>query len=260
MGSMSEVEFEIYGSEMQFVEISLDPNEAAVGQAGAMMFMDQGIAMESIIGDGSAKKAGFMSSLLSAGKRLIAGESLFMTVFTNTSSQKRKVAFAAPHPGKIVPVLLSEVGGELIVERHSFLAAARGISIELFFQKKIGVGFFGGEGFIMEKLMGDGLCLIHAGGTIVEKHLSASDSLVLDSGCLVAFQPSVTMDIKAHPSLKSMLFSGESVYMTELKGPGKVWIQSLPFSRLMDLVSSFAESRILPKVQRMIAESRAGQN
>lgn len=245
------IDYVIHGNEMQFVEIELDPREAAVGQAGSMMYMDQGIEMQSIFGDGSGQQSGFFGSLMSAGKRLLAGESLFMTVYSNSSAQKKKVAFAAPYPGKIIAVPLAELGGQIIVQKEAFLAAAKGVSIEIFFQKKLGVGFFGGEGFIMEKISGDGLCFIHAGGTITERVLNNGESLIVDTGCVVGFQTSVTMDIKAQSSLKSALFSGESVFLTELKGPGKVWVQSLPFSRLVDTMSSAVESRLMPKLQMM---------
>lgn len=239
----NEMKYVVQGSEMQFVELDLAPQQATVGQAGAMMFMDQGIKMETVFGDGSKQKSGFVSSLLSAGKRLITGESLFMTVFTNDSIQNQKVAFAAHYPGKIMPIQLNELGGEVIVQKQAFLAASRGVALEVFLQKKIGVGFFGGEGFVMQKIKGNGLCFIHAGGTIVEKNLSHNQTLIIDTGCVVGFQSSVNMDIKAQSSLKSALFSGESVFLTELKGPGKVWIQSLPFSRLIDTIGSVLDKR-----------------
>jgi uncharacterized protein (TIGR00266 family) len=194
--------------------------------------MDDGIQMETIFGDGSAQQKGLMGALLGAGKRLITGESLFMTVFVNKGAGKKRVAFGAPYPGKIVPVHLAEIGGELIAQKDSFLAAAKGVSIGIAFQKKFGVGLFGGEGFIMQRLTGDGLAFVHAGGTLLERTLGSGEVLRIDTGCIVGFQPAVHYDIQYVGNVKSALFGGEGLFFATLKGPGKVWIQSLPFSRL----------------------------
>ena len=232
MAQMHEVDFTIYGDDMQFVEIELDPEEAAVAEAGGMMYMDDGIEMETIFGDGSGQSKGLMGALMSAGKRVLTGESLFMTVFVNKKPGKRHVAFGAPYPGKIVPVHLSEIGGELIAQKDSFLAAAKGVSIGIAFQKKFGVGLFGGEGFIMQRLLGDGLAFVHAGGTLYERVLQAGEVVRVDTGCIVAFQPTVDYDIQYVGKIKSALFGGEGLFFATLRGPGKVWLQSLPLSRL----------------------------
>ncbi len=230
-----EIDYEIFGEEMQYVEIELDPGESAVAEAGSMMYMDSDIEMNTVFGDGSKKQeqAGFMDKLLGAGKRLITGESLFMTVFTHSgSTNKQKVAFASPYPGKIIPMDLKELGGELICQKDSFLAAAKGVSIGIHFQKKIGLGLFGGEGFIMQKLEGDGLSFVHAGGTILKKELTAGELLRVDTGCLVALDPTVRYDIEYIGSVKSAIFGGEGFFYATLRGPGTAWLQSLPFSRL----------------------------
>ena len=229
-----EIDYKISGEEMQFVEIELDPQESAVAEAGAMMYMSDTIKMSAVFGDGSGQDSGgFMGKLLGAGKRLITGESLFTTVFTHEgSSGKAHVAFAAPNPGKIIPINLGDMGGKLICQKDAFLAAAKGVSIGIFFQKKIGVGLFGGEGFIMQKLEGDGWVFIHAGGTIVERQLAQGEKLKVDTGCLVAMEPGVDFDIEYVGGLKSAIFGGEGVFFAALKGPGKIWIQSLPFARL----------------------------
>jgi uncharacterized protein (TIGR00266 family) len=233
MAGMHEVDYKIFGDDMQFVEVELDPAEAAVAEAGGMMYMDDGIQMETIFGDGSQSSgSGFLGALVGAGKRLLTGESLFMTVFMNTGSGKRRVAFGAPYPGKILPIKLSDVGGELIAQKDSFLAAAKGVSIGIAFQKKLGVGLFGGEGFIMQRLQGDGLAFIHAGGTLYERTLEPGEILRVDTGCIVAFQPSVEYDIQLQRSIKSALFGGEGLFFATLRGPGHIWLQSLPFSRL----------------------------
>jgi uncharacterized protein (TIGR00266 family) len=232
MAQMHEVDFEIHGDDMQFVEVELDPNEAAVGEAGAMMYMEDGIEMETLFGDGSEKKSGFLGSLLGAGKRLLTGESLFTTVFLNRASGKRKVAFAAPYPGRIIPVHLAKLGGELIAQKDSFLAAAKGVSLGIAFQKKLGAGLFGGEGFIMQRLQGDGLAFIHAGGTLLERTLAPGQVLRVDTGCIVAFQPSVDYDIQMVGGIKTAFFGGEGLFFATLRGPGTVWLQSLPLSRL----------------------------
>jgi uncharacterized protein (TIGR00266 family) len=234
---MHEVEFEIRGDDMQFVEVVLDPGEAAIAEAGGMMFMEDGIAMETIFGDGSqAQGGGVLGKLMGAGKRLLTGESLFMTVFVNQAQGKRRVAFGAPHPGKIVPVDLQSVGGELIAQRDSFLAGAKGVSIGIAFQKKIGAGLFGGEGFIMQRLQGDGLVFCHAGGTLHERELASGETLRVDTGCIVAFVPSVAYDIEFVGRIKSAIFGGEGLFFATLRGPGKIWLQSLPFSRLADRI------------------------
>jgi uncharacterized protein (TIGR00266 family) len=217
---------------MQYVEIELDPMEATVAEAGGMMYMDDGIEMETIFGDGSQQSSGFLGSLVSAGKRLLVGESLFMTVFQNRGSGKRKVAFGAPYPGKIVPVRLADIGGELIAQKDAFLCAAKGVSVGIAFQKRIGVGLFGGEGFIMERLQGDGWSFLHAGGTLMERELAAGELLRVDTGCIVGFQPSVDYDIQYVGKIKSALFGGEGLFFATLRGPGRIWLQSLPFSRL----------------------------
>jgi uncharacterized protein (TIGR00266 family) len=232
MNQMHEVDYKIHGDDMQFVEIELDPQEAVVAEAGGMMFMDEGIAMETIFGDGSAAKTGFMGALLGAGKRLLTGESLFMTVFQNQGAGKKRVAFGAPYPGKIQPVNLRELGGELIAQKDSFLCAAKGVSISIAFQKRLGAGFFGGEGFIMQRLQGDGLAFVHAGGTLYERVLAPGEALRVDTGCIVAFQPTVDYDIQYVGSVKTAFFGGEGLFFATLRGPGKIWLQSLPFSRL----------------------------
>jgi uncharacterized protein (TIGR00266 family) len=232
MPSMHEVDYKIVGDDMQFVEVELDPGEAAVAEAGAMMYMENGIAMETVFGDGSKQNTGLLGALTGAGKRLLTGESLFMTVFMNQASEKRRVAFGAPYPGKIMAVRLPDVGGELISQKDSFLAAAKGVSIGIAFQKKIGVGFFGGEGFIMQRLQGDGMAFVHAGGTLYERSLLPGETMRVDTGCLVALQPSVDYNIEFVGGIKSALFGGEGLFFATLRGPGRIWLQSLPFSRL----------------------------
>ncbi|HZR46774.1 MAG TPA: TIGR00266 family protein [Candidatus Manganitrophaceae bacterium] len=232
MAKMNVIDYEIFGSEMQYVEVALEPSEAAVAEAGGMMYMEDGIEMDTIFGDGSQQQTGFMGAILGAGKRLLIGESLFMTVFTNRGSDKKKVAFASPYPGKIIPIDLKELGGRLICQKDAFLCAAKGVSVGIVFQKKLGVGLFGGEGFIMEKLEGDGMAFIHAGGMLTEKILAPGELLRVDTGCIVALQPSVTYDIEYIGKVKSALFSGEGFFFATLQGPGKIWLQSLPLSRL----------------------------
>lgn len=232
MPEMHEVDYKIYGEEMQFVEVELDPQEAVVAEAGGMMYMEEGIEMETIFGDGSQQNSGFLGSLMSAGKRLLTGESLFMTVFLNRGMGKQRVSFGAPYPGKIIAVHLSELGGELITQKDSFLCAAKGVSIGIAFQKRLGAGLFGGEGFIMQHLQGDGWAFVHAGGTLYEKELAPGETLRVDTGCVVAYQASVNFDIKYVGKIKSALFGGEGLFFATLRGPGKVWLQSLPLSRL----------------------------
>jgi uncharacterized protein (TIGR00266 family) len=232
-----EIDFRILGSEMQFVEVELDPGESAVAEAGSMMYMTSGIQMETVFGDGSQQqRSGVVGALLGAGKRLITGESLFMTVFTNQGAGKQQVSFAAPYPGKILAMDLKQLGGQLICQKDSFLCAARGVSIGIAFQRKIGVGLFGGEGFIMQRLEGDGLCFVHAGGTVHPVDLQASQTLRVDTGCLVALQPTVGYDIQFVGKIKTALFGGEGLFFAQLTGPGRVWLQSLPFSRMADRI------------------------
>ncbi len=234
--AMDVVDYTLYGRDMQFVEIELDPGEAAVGEAGAMMYMEDGIAMDTIFGDGSGAKNGFWGALAGAGRRLVTGESLFTTVFSNQSQGKKKIAFAAPYPGTIVPVFLPDVGGTLICQKDSFLCAAKGVALGIAFQKRLGVGLFGGEGFIMQKLDGDGLAFVHAGGTLHERTLAPGEILRVDTGCIVALQPSVNFDIQYVGKLKSALFSGEGLFYATLTGPGRVWLQSLPLSRMANRI------------------------
>jgi len=239
-----EIDYEVIGNEMQLVEIELDPQESVIAEAGAMMYMDDGIQMETIFGDGSDKSnsGGLMGKFLSAGKRLITGESLFMTIFTNMGVGKKRVAFASPYPGKIVPMDLTQYNQELICQKDSFLCAAKGVSVGIAFNKKIGVGLFGGEGFIMQKLEGDGLAFVHAGGTIIKKELRPGETLKLDTGCLVALTKTVNYDIQLAKGIKSAIFGGEGLFIATLTGPGTVWLQSLPFSRLAAKVLSNAAS------------------
>jgi uncharacterized protein (TIGR00266 family) len=234
--AMDVVDYEIFGSEMQYVEVELDPGEAAVGEAGVMMYLQDGIQMDTVFGDGSQQQGGFMGKLLGAGKRLLTGESLFTTVFHNEVNVKRRVAFAAPYPGKIIPIHLHEIGGTLICQKDSFLCAAKGVSLGIAFQRKLGVGLFGGEGFIMQKLEGDGMAFVHAGGTLMERVLAPGETLRVDTGCVVAFQPSVDFDIQFVGKIKSAIFGGEGLFYATLTGPGKVWLQSLPLSRLANRI------------------------
>ncbi len=229
-----EIDYEIFGNEMQFVEIELDTQESTVAEAGSMMYMTNFIKMETVFGDGSSSSAGggLLDKMLGAGKRLITGESLFTTVFTHAGPGKGKVAFAAPYPGKIIPLQLKNYGGKLVCQKDAFLCAAKGVAIGVEFQKKIGVALFGGEGFIMQKLEGDGMVFIHAGGTILEKELQADEMLRVDTGCLVALTQTVHYDIEFVGGVKSALFGGEGFFFASLRGPGHVWLQSLPFSRL----------------------------
>ena len=228
-----EIDYHIYGEELQFVEIELDPNETAIAESGAMMMMDDGIRMQTIFGDGSAQHpTGLLGKLMSAGKRVLVGESLFMTAFTNEGQGKKKVSFAAPYTGKIIPMDLQQLGGTIIAQKDAFLCAAKGVSVGIFFQRKLGVGIFGGEGFIMEKIEGDGLAFMHAGGYVIEKELKAGEVLKIDTGCVVAYMPTIAFDIEFVKGIKNFMFGGEGLFFAVLKGPGKVWIQSLPISRL----------------------------
>src|SRR6187401_2874229 len=240
MPAMHEVDYKIVGEDIQFVEIELDPGEAAVAEAGGMFYMEDGIAMETVFGDGSQQRTTFVDALIGAGKRLLIGESLFMTVFMNTGAGKKRVSFAAPYPGRIVPIKLSDVGGELITQKDSFLAAAKGVSIGIAFQRKLGVGLFGGEGFIMQRLQGDGWAFVHAGGTLQERTLAAGELVRVDTGCIVALQPSVNYEIEYVGKIKSALFGGEGLFFATLRGPGRIWLQSLPLSRLADRIYAAA--------------------
>jgi uncharacterized protein (TIGR00266 family) len=232
-GVADDIDFEIKGQELQFVEIELDPGESAVAEAGSFVWKDASIEMTTVFGDGSAQQGGgVMGALLGAGRRLLTGESLFTTVFTHQGRGKARVAFASPTPGSILPIKLDSVGGTLICQKDSFLAAARGVSIGVAFQRKVMTGLFGGEGFIMQKLDGDGWVFVQMGGTLVERELAAGEVLHVDTGCLAAFTPSVDFDLEMVRGVKSMVFGGEGVFFARLTGPGKVWIQSLPFSRL----------------------------
>lgn len=232
-----EVDYKIFGNDMQLVEIELDAGETVIAEAGAMTYMEDGISFETRMGDGSAPEGGLFGKLLDAGKRAISGETLFMTHFTHQGTGKSHVAFAAPYPGTIVPLDLGKLGGELICQKEAFLCAALGTRLSIHFHKRLGTGLFGGEGFILEKLYGDGMAFIHAGGTVIEKELHG-ETLRVDTGCLVAFQPSIEYDIARAGNLKSMFLGGEGLFVATLKGHGKVWLQSLPFTRVIDLVVS----------------------
>jgi len=242
--AMDVVDYEIKGSEMQFVEVELDPGEAAIGEAGSMFFMDPGISMDAVFGDGSGgNQGGLFGKLLGAGKRLLTGESLFTTIYSNQVSTKQRVAFGAPYPGKIVPMQLAQLGGTLLCQKDAFLCAARGVSLGIAFQQKLGVGFFGGEGFIMQKLEGDGLAFVHACGTVVKRELVSGQSLMVDTGCVVALTPSVNFEIQYVGKIKTALFGGEGLFFATLRGPGKIWLQSLPFSRLAGRMLASAPQR-----------------
>lgn len=239
--AMDVVDYEIKGAEMQFVEVELDPGEAAIGEAGSMMFMEAGVEMDTVFGDGSAQQSGgLFGKLLGAGKRLITGESLFTTVYTNQSSAKKRVAFGAPYPGKILPMDLRQLGGTLICQKDSFLCAARGVSLGIALQRKLGAGFFGGEGFIMQKLEGDGMAFVHAGGTVVRRDLQPGETLYIDTGCVVAYTQGVDFDIQYVGKIKTALFGGEGIFLARVTGPGQVWLQSLPFSRLASRIFAAA--------------------
>ncbi len=227
-----EIDYEIFGEEMQYVEIELDPQEAVVAEAGSFMMMDNGIKMETIFGDGGNQSQGVMGKLFSAGKRLLTGESLFMTVFLNEFQGKRRVSFASPYPGKILAIDLSEYGGRFVCQKDAFLCAAKGVTIGIEFSKKLGRGLFGGEGFIMQKLEGDGMAFVHAGGTLAKKELAAGEVLKVDTGCIVGFTKEIDYDIEFIGGIKNTLFGGEGLFYATLRGPGTVYIQSLPFSRL----------------------------
>jgi uncharacterized protein (TIGR00266 family) len=233
MRSNHNIDYKIFGEELQFVEIELDPAETAIAESGAFMMMDNGIEMQTIFGDGSQQQGGgFMGKLLSAGKRLITGESLFMTAFTNVGHGKKKVSFASPYTGKIIVLDLQELGGKVIAQKDAFLCAAKGVSIGIEFQRRLGTGIFGGEGFIMQKIEGDGIAFAHAGGYVVERTLQAGEVIKVDTGCVVAYTADIDFDIEFVKGVKNFMFGGEGLFFATLRGPGKIWLQSLPISRL----------------------------
>lgn len=236
-----EIDYRLQGEEMQCVEIELDPQEAVIAEPGSFMMMSDGIQMQTLFGDG--KQTGLMDKLFTAGKRLLTGENLFLTVYTNISGQKRQVTFAAPYSGKIIPMDLSGLGGKIICQKDSFLCAAKGVQVGIEFTKKMGTGFFGGEGFIMQKLEGDGMAFVHSGGHVIERNLHSGDLLKVDTGCLVAFTQGVNYDIEYVGGIKNTLFGGEGMFYATLRGPGKVWIQTLPISRLAGRIMSYGSGR-----------------
>ena len=238
MEVVHEIDYEIFGGEMQFVEIELDPEETVVAEAGAFMMMEDDIEMKTIMGDGKKRRSGIFGKMFAIGKRVLTGESLFMTTFTHIGEDDdtRKVAFAAPYPGKIIPLDLRELGGNIICQKSAFLCAAKGVTVGIEFSKRLGRGLFGGEGFIMQKVQGDGFAFLHAGGTVVEKELVIGEKLILDTGCLVAFTKGIDYDVKLVKGVKNMILGGEGLFLTTLEGPGTVWIQSLPFNRLADRI------------------------
>lgn len=238
-----EIDYRVLGEEMQCVEIELDPQETAIGESGSFMMMDREIQMETIFGDGSKQTGGIFGKLMSAGKRILTGESLFMTAFTNSGSGKKKVSFAAPYPGKIIPMDLQQMNGKVICQKDSFLCAAKGVSVGIEFQRKLGTGLFGGEGFIMQKLEGDGMAFVHAGGYVVERELLAGELIKIDTGCIVAFTQTVDYDIQFVGGIKNTIFGGEGLFFATLQGPGKVWIQSLPISRLASRIIAYGGTR-----------------
>jgi uncharacterized protein (TIGR00266 family) len=241
MKTSHEIDFKIYGEELQFVEIELDPNETAIAESGAFMMMDNGVEMQTIFGDGSQRESGggLMGKLLSAGKRLLTGESLFMTAFTNTGQGKKKVSFASPYTGKIIVLDLQQLGGKVIAQKDAFLCAAKGVSIGIEFQRRLGTGIFGGEGFIMQKIEGDGYAFAHAGGYVVERDLMPGEILKVDTGCVVAYTADVDFDIEFVRGIKNFMFGGEGLFFAKLEGPGKVWLQSLPISRLAGRIMQY---------------------
>lgn len=231
-----EIDYKIYGSEMQYIEIELDPREVAVAESGSFMMMESGIRMETIFGDGSERESGIFGKLLSAGKRVLTGENLFMTAYENTNYGKSKVYFASPYPGKIIPIDLNRFQGKFICQKDAFLCAAKGVQVGIEFNKKISTGFFGGEGFIMQKLEGDGMAFVHAGGTLMEKVLAPGETIKVDTGCVVGYTRDVQFDVEFVGGLKNSIFGGEGLFFAVLRGPGTVYLQSLPFSRLADRI------------------------
>lgn len=243
MRSNHEIDYHIFGEEMQYVEVELDPEETAVAEAGSFMMMDDGIQMSTIFGDGNQQQTGILGKLFSAGKRLLTGESLFMTTYTNVGQGKKRVSFASPYPGKIIALDLLRLGGKIVCQKDSFLCAAKGVAIGIEFQRKLGTGLFGGEGFIMQKLEGDGMAFVHAGGHVMERELQPGELLKVDTGCIVAFTHNVDYDIQFVGGIKNTLFGGEGVFFATLRGPGRVWIQTLPISRLAGRILSYGTFR-----------------
>ncbi|RYZ54176.1 MAG: TIGR00266 family protein [Sphingobacteriales bacterium] len=243
MRSNHEIDYKIFGEEMQYVEVELDPQETAIAEAGAFMMMDDGIQMQTIFGDGSQQQSGILGKLFSAGKRLLTGESLFMTAYTNMDQGKKRVSFASPYPGKIIALDLHELGGRITCQKDAFLCAAKGVAVGIEFQRKLGTGLFGGEGFIMQKVEGDGMAFVHAGGHVMQKVLAPGELLKVDTGCIVAFTQHINYDIQFVGGIKNTLFGGEGVFFATLRGPGTVWIQSLPISRLAGRILAFAGGR-----------------
>lgn len=243
MRTNHEIDYKIYGEEMQYVEVELDPGETAIAESGAFMMMDDGIQMETIFGDGAKPNTGFFGKLMSAGKRILTGESLFMTAFSNVGQGKKKVSFASPYPGKIIPLDLMEFGGKIVAQKDSFLCAAKGVSVGIEFQRKLGTGLFGGEGFIMQKLEGDGMAFVHAGGHVFERVLQPGELLRIDTGCLVGYTQTIDYDIQFVGGIKNTLFGGEGLFFATLRGPGKVWIQTLPISRLAGRILTYGGPR-----------------
>jgi uncharacterized protein (TIGR00266 family) len=241
MRTNQEIDFKIYGEELQFVEIELDPSETVIAEAGSFMMMDSDVQMATIFGDGSQSgQGGILGKLMSAGKRLLTGESLFMTAFTNIGNSKKRVSFAAPYTGKIIPLDLSLLNGKIIAQKDAFLCAAKGVSVGIHFQRRLGTGIFGGEGFIMQKLEGDGMAFVHAGGYVTEKTLMPGEVLKIDTGCVVAYTSDIDFDIEFVRGVRNMIFGGEGLFFATLRGPGKVWIQSLPISRLAGKMLQYA--------------------
>ncbi len=243
MRTNHEIDYRIFGEEMQCVEIELDPQETVVAESGSFMYMDDGIRMDTIFGDGSSSGGGFFSKLVGAGKRLLTGESLFMTTFTHTGAGKARVAFASPYPGKIIPLDLATLNGKIICQKDSFLCAAKGVSVGIEFQRRLGTGLFGGEGFIMQKVEGDGLAFCHAGGHIIERTLNPGESLRIDTGCVVAYTSGIDYDIQFVGGIKNSIFGGEGFFFAVLTGPGKVWLQTLPISRLASRIMAYGTFR-----------------
>jgi uncharacterized protein (TIGR00266 family) len=239
MRTNHEIDYKIIGEEMQYVEVELDPGETAIAESGSFMMMDDGIQMQTIFGDGSKPQQGFLGKLMSAGKRILTGESLFMTTFTNNGQGKKRVSFASPYPGKIIAMDLMEMGGKMIAQKDSFLCAAKGVTVGIEFQRKLGTGLFGGEGFIMQKLEGDGMAFVHAGGHVFERILQPGELLRIDTGCVVAYTQTIDYDIQFVGGIKNTLFGGEGLFFATLRGPGKVWIQTLPISRLAGRILSY---------------------
>lgn len=238
--AMDEIDYTLHGDDLQCVEIELDPGEAAIGEAGSLMFMEDDIEMDTVFGDGSEQHSGVFGKLLGAGKRLITGESLFTTVYVNEGKGRKKLAFAAPYTGRIIPFDLKQHGGTLVCQKDAFLCAAKGVALGIAFQKRLGAGFFGGEGFIMQKLEGDGLAFCHSGGTVLQRTLAPGEVLRVDTGCVVAYTPDLDFDIQFVGGIKTALFGGEGLFFAVLKGPGTVWLQSLPFARLASRIFAAA--------------------